>query len=88
MLLLADISMDIAFGIFFYILNNIQISFNDQKLKWRFYIIKEALLIIKLVKLVEKKEFAVLALDLEDETFIVYIVFITSLNSIYLSQRV
>lgn len=31
--LLADISIDITFKIFFFILNNIQINFNDQKLK-------------------------------------------------------
>lgn len=39
------------------------------------------------LKLIKKKEFTVEDFNLEDETFIIYIVFVTSSDSIHLSQK-
>lgn len=41
-------------------------------LNWRLYTIIETIINIKWVKLVKKKEFLATALDLNDETFVIY----------------
>lgn len=45
--LLANISMDITYGLLFFILNNIEVNFTDWKLKQRSYITTKILLIIR-----------------------------------------
>lgn len=69
--LLPDININIAFGMVFFILSNIQINLNNQGLKLRSYTTKNVLPTTKQIKLVGNKKFAVVVLDLEDETFIV-----------------
>lgn len=83
----ANISMDIMFGIFFVSLSNVEIIFLEQKLNWRLYTTIEAIPIIKWVELVEKKEFAAIALYLKDKIFILQIISLTSTNN-HLSCRV
>lgn len=71
--LLANVSLKILFGMFSLTLSNADIDFLDQKLRWRSYINQKTLLIIRHVKLIQKKEFAALALDPEYDTFVVYV---------------
>lgn len=50
----------------------------DEKLNSKLYIIIEALLTIKQVELVRKKEFAAKTLNPNDQSFVAYIVFFAS----------
>lgn len=84
--LLADISMDIAFRIFFLILNNVKVNFSDWKLRSRSYIIVKAFFTIGQVELIEKKEFIATTYDLDNNIFIVHITSFASFN-IYLSCK-
>ena len=71
--LLADVKLDIMFGIPFLIISNVEVDFQVQNLQWRSYIIEGVLPTTKQVKLIEKKEFAVVTLDPEHKAFIVHI---------------
>ena len=68
--LIANISPKVVFGMSFLNLNSTDVNFLDRKLRWRTYIIKEALSTTKHIKLVGKKEFAAATLNLESETFV------------------
>ena len=61
------------FRIFFFTLSNTDVDFLDWELRWRTYITKEVFSTIRHVKLVSKKEFAAIALDLKSETCIIHI---------------
>ena len=76
--LIANVGLEVVYGMSFLTLSNADVDFLDWELWWRTYITKEALLTIKCVKLVRKKEFAVAALDLEYKTFIVHIASLSS----------
>lgn len=75
-LLLADISMDIAFEMLFSTLNNIKVKINTWELRYRLYTIAEAVSITRQVELVGKKEFAPVAFNLEYEIFVVHVAFL------------
>lgn len=77
--LIADISMDITFNMFFF-LHNIQINFIYWEFRYRSYIIENGLPTTKWVKLIRKKEFAAISLDLENQIFIIHIAFIINLD--------
>lgn len=79
--LLADISMDITFGILSLILGNVKINFNNQELKQRSYTAAKALSTTKQVDIIGKKEFAVAVFDSKDETFIIHIASLTIANT-------
>ena len=79
--LVTNICPEIVFRMLFLILNDADVNFLSRKLRCRTYTTKEALLTIKRIELVGKKEFAIAALDPENETFIVYV---ASLSSIVL----
>lgn len=88
--LLADISMDIALGIFFLILNNIKVNFTNRKPKQRLYTIFKAFSTIRWIELGKKKKFAAIIMNLNDKTFIVHIIFFVNFNlslQVYPSQR-
>ena len=67
----------------FLTINDADINFLDREVRWRTYIKYEALPTTRYIELVEMKEFAAVALDLEYETFVVYVtsVYVASLNS-------
>ena len=71
--LLADISIYIALNMPFLILSNIKTDFVDCHIYWRLYTIAKVLLIIRQVKLVGKKEFAIATRNLKNEVFEVHI---------------
>lgn len=55
--------MEMVLGMFFLILTNAVFQFNTEKLTRRTYIAAKALLITSLVELIDKMEFANVALD-------------------------
>ena len=73
-----NISPDLVFGMSFFILSGADINFLKKNLWWRFYTIKKAFLIAKRIEVVEKRELAVVVLDLGYEIFVVYIAFLES----------
>lgn len=75
--LLTDINMVIVLRMSFLTLSNIKINFISYHIYQRTYIDVELLPTTRGVELIRKKRFAAIALNLEDEAFIVYI---TSIN--------
>ncbi len=71
--LLADTSMEVVLGIPILALSNANFQFGAEKLTWRSYIAAEALPTISWVELIDKREFARVALDKNSETFVVYV---------------
>lgn len=69
------ISINIAFGMFFQILNYIKGNFNNQELRWRWNTAAGDFLTTGQIELIRKKKFPVAALDLEDVIFVVFLVF-------------
>ena len=78
---MANISPEVVLWMLFLILSSVNIDILDRKLWWRTYIIQEAFLITRRVELVRKKWFAAVALDLEYETFVVYVASLSSFMS-------
>ena len=85
--LLADISIDIALNMPFFILNDVKIDFVNCHIHWRSDTIVKVLPTIRQVKLIGKKEIATITLDLEDEVIIVNVDSISSNMAIYLFWR-
>lgn len=86
--LLADISIDIVLGMLFLTLSNIKVNFNNQELKYKLYTLAKALSTIKYIDIIRKKEFAITALDPDNEIFVVYIASLICSNlglKVYLS---
>ena len=76
--LLADISVEVVLGMPFLILSNTNVQFVEKELTWRSYTTAKALPTTMRVELMNKKEFAKVALDKNSETFVVHV---TSLSS-------
>lgn len=86
--LFIDISMDVALGMLFFTLSNVEINFMDWELNWKLYIIVEVLATTKEIKLIKKKKFKTTTLNLDDEIFVVYMTSSTNSNlNVYLSHR-
>ena len=58
----------------FFSFSNPNIQFAKRDLIWRSYITKKALLTTQMVELLNKNEFAKVAIDRESKTFVVYVV--------------
>ncbi len=71
--LLADIKSDIVLGMSFLTMNNIDVNFQARDLQWRSYTTGDILPTTRRVELIKKKKFAIVALDLEHEAFIVHV---------------
>lgn len=61
--LLADISISSTFGMFFLILNNVKVNFQQLKAQLRLYTVVEAFSIIKKVELIRERELTAAILD-------------------------
>lgn len=85
--LIVDINMDIKLGMLNFTLSSIEINFLEQKLSQKSYTTVEALSTTKRVKLVGKNKITTIVLDLDDKTFIVYIISLIS-TDIYCFYRV
>ena len=60
---MADVKLDIVFRIFFLTMSNVDITFQARNLQWKFYYTRDVVSITKKIKLIEKKKFAIAALD-------------------------
>ena len=69
----ADTSMEVVLRISFLALSNVNIQFDTISFTWRTYGTGKALPITRRVELINKHNFAKVALDENSETFIVYI---------------
>ena len=68
---IANVSLEIVYGMLFLNLSSANIDFLDQKLQWRSYTTQKAFLTTRRVKLIVKKEFATIAFDPKYETFVI-----------------
>ena len=75
---MANISPEVVLGIFFLTLSGVDIDFLDWELWWRTYTTSKALLTIRRIEPVDKKQFVAAALNPESKTFIIHV---TSLSS-------
>ena len=75
---MANISLEVVFRKLFLILSSTNIDFSGRKLPWRTYTTKEALSTSSRIELVGKNEFAAATLIPKHETYIVYIVSVSS----------
>lgn len=58
----------------YFTLNNIDIQFADKKLVWKTYIVVEALSTIRMMELINKKDFATVPLGKDVEACVVYMI--------------
>ncbi len=65
--------MEVVLGMPFLVLNNVDFQFGDEELTWRSYTATKALPTTSRVELIDKKEFAKVALDENSETFVVHV---------------
>ena len=75
---MANVSPKVVFGMFFHTLSGANVDFLGWKLRWKTHTTKEALPTTRRVELVGKKEFAPVALDPENETFVVHVASLSS----------
>ena len=80
--LVANVSSEIVFKMPFLILSSANVDFSVWEFQWRTYTTKEAFFTTRYIKLVGKKEFAVVAFFLKYETYVVYVASLgsTSIN--------
>ena len=71
--LVANVSLEIVFGMLFFILSGADIDFLGRELRWRTYTTKKAFSTIRRIELVGKIEFAAAVLDSEHKTYVVHI---------------
>ena len=75
---------------FFLTLSKANIRFVERELVWRIYTAAEALPITRRVEIINKREFAMAALNVDNETFIVHVVALVKPTTmpIYFSHKV
>ena len=76
--LVANVSLEVIFGMPFLTLSNADVNFLSQNLWWKTYTTKEALPTTRCVELVGKKEFVAAALNPEHETYVVHVASLSS----------
>ena len=85
--LLANINMEVVLGMLFLTFSNTDIQFIEKELTWRSYTTAEALLTIKRIEFIDKKEFAKVALDENSETFVIHVAFLNLVPRIYPDKK-
>ena len=70
---MADTKFEVILGMLFLKISNADVSFGKKTLMWRTYTTNEALPTTKGVQIVDPKEFVIAALDVDSETFVVYV---------------
>ena len=80
---MADTRMKVVLEMPFLILSSANIRFAERKLVWRIYSAAEALPTTQRVEIINKKEFAVTALDENDETFVMHTATISTDSNIH-----
>lgn len=86
--LLADTSMEVVLRTLFLTLSLVKIDFTSQYFNWRTYITTKVLPIMRHVKLIGKKKFVAITLNLNNEAFIiVHVAFIDKDSDVHLLYR-
>ena len=70
---MANVSPEVVLGMFFFTLSGADVDFLGQELWWKTYTTEEAFPTTRCIELVDKKEFAAIALDPESETFVIHV---------------
>ena len=70
--MLANIGLKMVLEMLFLTFSKADIRFKERELVWRTYTAVEALPTIKRVEIIDKREFALAALNANDETFVVH----------------
>ena len=76
--LVANVSPEVIFGMPFVSLSGVDVDFSGWELCWKTYTTEEALPTTRRVALMDKKEFAAVALDSESETLVVHVASLSS----------
>ena len=71
--LLAHIGLEVVLGMLFLTLSKADIRFADRELVWRTYTAAEVLPMTRKVEIIGKKEFAMAALNADNETFVMHV---------------
>ena len=79
--------MAVVLGMPFLTLSSVDIRFAERELVWRTYSAAEALPTTRRVEIIDKKEFAVAALNKDDETFVMHTAAISTDSNIHPSRR-
>ena len=79
--LVADTRMEVVLGMLFLTFSNADIRFAERELVWRTYSTAEALPTTQRVEIIGKKEFAAVALNKKDETFVVQMAALSMVDS-------
>lgn len=69
---MADTKIEVILGMLFLTLSRADIRFAKKKLVWRAYSTAEALPTTQKIKIIDKKKFAAMVLNEEDEIFVIY----------------
>ena len=72
--LVADTSIEVVWGMLFLAFSKVEVDFAEKELTWKLYTIAKALPTIVKVQIIRPKEFAKVALDLDQEIFVVHVV--------------
>lgn len=78
---MANISMEVIPGMFFFIFSSTKVLFAEKKLIWEFYTTAKVLPITKWVNLINKKKFAKAVLNKNSKIFVIYIAVLETLLS-------
>ena len=70
---MADIKFEMILRMPFLKISNADVSFDEGTLLWKSYTTNKALPTIEQVQIVDPKEFVITALDVDSETFVVYV---------------
>ena len=70
--LVANTNFEVVLRISFLKISNASIAFGEETLTWKSYTTNEALPTTEQVQLVDPKEFVIVALDADSETFVVH----------------
>ena len=71
--LLSNIDLEVVLGMPFLTFGKVDIWFAERELVWWTYTAAEALPTTRRVEIIDKREFAVAALNVDDETFVVHV---------------
>ena len=71
--LMANIKFEVILEMFFLKLNNADISFGKKTLTWKTYTINKALPTIEQVQIIDKKNFVIVVLNINNKIFVIYV---------------
>ena len=71
--LIANTKFEVILKMLFLKLSNTNMSFDKKTLMWRTYTINKALSTTKQVQIIDKKDFVIVALNINSETFVIYV---------------